>query len=65
MFSTYALLIMLTLSNGDNYSPRVNYYEGFTSCMDQAMVITDSYRKSDLQKYTVKCLRISPEFVHE
>ena len=61
MFSTFALLIMLTLSNGEQYTPQVAYYDGFTNCMDRAMVVTDTYRKSDLKKYEVKCLKVEPE----
>ena len=63
MFSTFALLIMLTLSNGEQYTPQVAYYDGFTNCMDRAMVVTDTYRKSDLKKYTVKCIKVTPAFI--
>lgn len=61
MFNTFALLIMLTLSTGEQYTPQVAYYNGFTTCMDRAMVLTDSYRKSDLKKYDLKCIKIVTE----
>lgn len=61
MFNTFALVIMLVLSNGDSYTPQAQYHQGFTSCMDRAMLITNTYRKSDLKKYEVKCLKVEPE----
>lgn len=55
-----ALLLFLVLSTGEKYEPPVTFYKSEVLCMDKAMTLTDSYRKSDLKSYTVQC--ITPAF---
>ena len=63
MFNTFALIVMLTLPNNQLYVPNVVHYDNFATCMNTAMNITYSYRRSDLKDYTVKCLKVIPEEV--
>ena len=65
MFNTFVLLLGLTLANGSSYTPNAITYPSFTDCMNTAMAVTTSYRKSDLKHYTVQCLKVSPETTSE
>ncbi len=50
------LVIFMLLGNGDFYTPPNEAFATPVQCMDRAMLLADSYRKSDLIRYKFFCV---------
>jgi hypothetical protein len=58
---SFVLIMSLVLANGDTYQAPTLFYNNFTDCMNTTMVVTDSYRKSNLKSYKVMCHKVESE----
>jgi hypothetical protein len=56
---SFVLIMSLVLSNGSTYQTPTLFYHNFTDCMNVAMAVTDTYRKTDLKSYKVMCHKVT------